>query len=122
MRLKRRTMAALVLTISLSACTPQDLIRIRWAGTPHAEKFVQLAERESGASCNPPRTGNGSGLFQLAGHQDMADALGFTREEVASNCLVNIEIAWRLYQNCGTGPWTPIRVNGKTVWPCTPGR
>jgi hypothetical protein len=78
--------------------------------------MVQIAKRESGLQCAPPRNGNGRGLFQLAGHQELAAQLGFTWEQVSTNCGANIAVAWALYAACGTGPWTPPN------WPCTPGR
>jgi hypothetical protein len=80
--------------------------------------MVELATRESRLSCNPPRTGNGAGLFQLAGKgkQELATSLGWTWEEVRTDCMKNIEIAWRVYQACGTGPWAG------PPWPCTPGQ
>jgi hypothetical protein len=83
--------------------------------------MVQIARRESGLQCSPPRNGNGRGLFQLAGHAGMVQAMARTEpllwgwatwEAAHDDCMLNIEVAWRLYLACGLGPWTA------PSWPC----
>lgn len=98
---------------------PDVLIRIAFADTPHTEKMLAIARRESGlgkhgeahpfdAACSADNpSSSAAGLFQtLGGWAGLASTIGVTWDEVAGpDCLGDVLLARAIYARSGLGPW-----------------
>jgi hypothetical protein len=88
------------------ASLPADqLIRLRWADTPHVATMLRIAQHESHFNCaadNP--TSSAAGLFQTMGSwRTLAESMGLKWSDITGpDCMADIALAWRLY-NGGKG-------------------
>lgn len=111
-----------VVNYLLRTSPPDVLIRYYFADTPHVEKMLAIAKRESGlgkggrvpvpfdpaCSADNPRS-SAAGLFQtLGGWSGLASTLDppVTWAEVAGpDCLGDVRLARAIYARSGLGPW-----------------
>lgn len=95
----------------------EDMIRERWAGTGDETTMVRIAQREScgvvGCAINcaaDNRSSSAAGAFQILTtlHAGRIAGLGYTTAQMYE-CGPNIDVAWHMYLDSGTGPWRLTR-------------
>lgn len=113
----RRVVAVLLVVFALSACTPEDMIRVafseRGATQVQQDQAIRVAHCESTLRPEAVSPGGGNwGLFQINRiHRARVEAMGYTWDQMLMP-YQNAQVAAAIWSEQGWQPWTCARKLG----------